>query len=88
MERRGLSQEETLKQLVDASAKFRLLQKLLPLLKQRGHRVLLFSQVYAALVHQLTLIDSPLLQFKIVLDIIEDFLNMEGYKLLRLASGS
>ncbi|KAG8699310.1 hypothetical protein FRC08_005380 [Ceratobasidium sp. 394] len=66
MERRGLSHEETLKQLVDASAKFRLLQKLLPQLKQRGHRVLLFSQ------------------FKIVLDIVEDFLNMEGYKLLRL----
>ncbi|KAG8747869.1 hypothetical protein FRC10_010488 [Ceratobasidium sp. 414] len=66
IERRGLSHEETLKQLVDASAKFRLLQKLLPQLKQRGHRVLLFSQ------------------FKIVLDIIEDFLNMEGYKLLRL----
>ncbi|QRW05377.1 chromodomain-helicase-DNA-binding protein 4 [Ceratobasidium sp. AG-Ba] len=66
LERRGLSPEETLKQLVDASAKFRLLQKLLPQLKQRGHRVLLFSQ------------------FKIVLDIIEDFLNGEGYKLLRL----
>ncbi|EUC66765.1 chromatin remodeling factor mit1, putative [Rhizoctonia solani AG-3 Rhs1AP] len=66
MERRGLSQEETLKQLVDASAKFRLLKIMLPQLKKRGHRVLLFSQ------------------FKIVLDIIEDFLNMEGYKLLRL----
>ncbi|KAJ1311388.1 hypothetical protein OPQ81_009880 [Rhizoctonia solani] len=62
----GLSQEETLKQLVDASAKFRLLKIMLPQLKKRGHRVLLFSQ------------------FKIVLDIIEDFLNMEGYKLLRL----
>ncbi|CAE6358604.1 unnamed protein product [Rhizoctonia solani] len=66
MERRGLSQEETLKQLVDASTKFRLLKIMLPQLKKRGHRVLLFSQ------------------FKIVLDIIEDFLNMEGYKLLRL----
>ncbi|KAF8609365.1 hypothetical protein BDV93DRAFT_141687 [Ceratobasidium sp. AG-I] len=66
MERRGLSQEETLKQLVDASAKFRLLKLLLPQLKKRGHRVLLFSQ------------------FKIVLDIVEDFLVMEGYKLLRL----
>ncbi|CAE6457352.1 unnamed protein product [Rhizoctonia solani] len=66
MERRGLSQEETLKQLVDASAKFRLLKIMLPQLKKRGHRVLLFSQ------------------FKIVLDIVEDFLNMEGYKLLRL----
>ncbi|CAE6521305.1 unnamed protein product [Rhizoctonia solani] len=66
MERRGLSQDETLKQLVDASAKFRLLKIMLPQLKKRGHRVLLFSQ------------------FKIVLDIIEDFLHMEGYKLLRL----
>lgn len=45
MERRGLSQEETLKQLVDASAKFRLLKIMLPQLKKRGHRVLLFSQV-------------------------------------------
>lgn len=45
MERRGLSQEETLKQLVDASSKFRLLKLLLPQLKKRGHRVLLFSQV-------------------------------------------
>ncbi|KAH7344948.1 SNF2 family N-terminal domain-containing protein [Rhizoctonia solani] len=44
MERRGLSQEETLKQLVDASAKFRLLKIMLPQLKKRGHRVLLFSQ--------------------------------------------
>ncbi|CAE6425416.1 unnamed protein product [Rhizoctonia solani] len=66
MERRGLSPEETHKQLIDASAKFRLLKIMLPQLKKRGHRVLLFSQ------------------FKIVLDIIEDFLNMEGYKLLRL----
>ncbi|KAG9121858.1 hypothetical protein FRC07_002007, partial [Ceratobasidium sp. 392] len=66
MERKDVSPEEMLKQLVDASAKFRLIQKLLPQLKKRGHRVLLFSQ------------------FKIVLDIVEDFLNMEGFKYLRL----
>ncbi|CAE7060596.1 unnamed protein product [Rhizoctonia solani] len=82
MERRGLSQEETLKQLVDASAKFRLLKIMLPQLKKRGHRVLLFSQASQTIPgsHKLTMH----LQFKIVLDIIEDFLTMEGYKLLRL----
>ncbi|THH02604.1 hypothetical protein EW026_g282 [Hermanssonia centrifuga] len=52
--------------LISASAKIRMLHMLLPKLKARGHRVLLFSQ------------------FKIALDIIEDFLNGEGIKYLRL----
>ncbi|PWN49331.1 hypothetical protein IE53DRAFT_380642 [Violaceomyces palustris] len=52
--------------LVDASAKLCLLQRLLPKLKARGHRVLLFSQ------------------FVINLDIVEGFLEEEGYKFLRL----
>jgi SNF2 family DNA or RNA helicase len=45
LEQRGLSPVETQKQLVDASAKLHLLKSLLPKLKRRGHRVLLFSQV-------------------------------------------
>ncbi|KAK0208177.1 SNF2 family DNA-dependent ATPase [Desarmillaria ectypa] len=40
----GLSPQETHEKLIDASAKLRLLKSLLPKLKARGHRVLLFSQ--------------------------------------------
>lgn len=39
------SRSEAHKQLVDASTKLRFLQMMLPKLKKRGHRVLLFSQV-------------------------------------------
>lgn len=39
------SRHEAHKQLVDASAKLRFLQMMLPKLKARRHRVLLFSQV-------------------------------------------
>jgi SNF2 family DNA or RNA helicase len=45
IEPRDLTPEETHGKLIDASAKFRLLKILLPKLKARGHRVLLFSQV-------------------------------------------
>jgi len=41
----GLSQNDAHEKLIDASAKLRLLQIMLPKLKARGHRVLLFSQV-------------------------------------------
>ncbi|PFH54826.1 hypothetical protein AMATHDRAFT_134744 [Amanita thiersii Skay4041] len=49
IEPRGLSQQETHEKLIDASAKFRLLKILLQKLKDRGHRVLLFSQFVIAL---------------------------------------
>ncbi|THV06013.1 hypothetical protein K435DRAFT_744240 [Dendrothele bispora CBS 962.96] len=49
IEPRGLSLQETHEKLIDASAKLRLLKNLLPKLKARGHRVLLFSQFVIAL---------------------------------------
>ncbi|CDO72994.1 hypothetical protein BN946_scf185007.g48 [Trametes cinnabarina] len=49
IEPRGLSPEETHERLVAASAKLRLLKMLLPKLRTRGHRVLLFSQFVIAL---------------------------------------
>ena len=81
IEPRGLSQKETHEKLIDASAKLRLLKGLLPKLKARGHRVLLFSQVITY--NECGRIDEHL-QFVIALDIVEDFLEGEGYKYLRL----
>lgn len=52
--------------LVKTSGKFVLLDKLLPRLKEEGHRILIFSQ------------------FKIMLDIIEDYLNHRQYKCERI----
>ncbi|KAI9057725.1 hypothetical protein FKP32DRAFT_1597935 [Trametes sanguinea] len=49
IEPRGLSPQETHERLVAASAKLRLLKMLLPKLRSRGHRVLLFSQFVIAL---------------------------------------
>ncbi|KAL0951419.1 hypothetical protein HGRIS_008111 [Hohenbuehelia grisea] len=49
IEPRGLPLSETHEKLIDASGKFRLLKQLLPKLKARGHRVLLFSQFVIAL---------------------------------------
>ncbi|KAI0654200.1 SNF2 family N-terminal domain-containing protein [Cubamyces menziesii] len=69
IEPRGLPPQETHERLVAASAKLRFLKMLLPKLRARGHRVLLFSQAS---------------QFVIALDIIEDFLIGEGIKYLRL----
>ncbi|KAJ6604478.1 SNF2 family DNA-dependent ATPase [Mycena vulgaris] len=66
IEPRGLPQQETHDKLIDASAKLRFLKVLLPKLKARGHRVLLFSQ------------------FVIALNVIEDFLDGEGHRYLRL----
>lgn len=45
IEPKNLSERESHERLVAASAKLRLLRTLLPKLKARGHRVLLFSQV-------------------------------------------
>lgn len=52
--------------LVKASGKLVLLDKLLPRLKQEGHRVLIFSQ------------------FKIMLDILEDYFNCRSMKFERI----
>lgn len=45
IEPRNLSPQATHDKLIEASTKLRLLKMLLPKLKARGHRVLLFSQV-------------------------------------------
>lgn len=45
IEPKGLDQREVHEKLIDASGKLRLLRSMLPKLKERGHRVLLFSQV-------------------------------------------
>ncbi|KAJ7900162.1 SNF2 family DNA-dependent ATPase [Mycena olivaceomarginata] len=45
----GLPEQEAHEKLIDASAKLRFLKALLPKLKARGHRVLLFSQFVIAL---------------------------------------
>lgn len=45
IEPRGLEPLEAHEKLIDASAKLLLLRSLLPKLKARGHRILLFSQV-------------------------------------------
>ncbi|GAX26228.1 chromodomain-helicase-DNA-binding protein 7 [Fistulifera solaris] len=62
-ENRELSEVEY---LVKASGKLVLLDKLLPRLKEEGHRVLIFSQ------------------FKIMLDILEDYLNVRSMKYERI----
>ncbi|KAF9020320.1 hypothetical protein BDZ89DRAFT_1072318 [Hymenopellis radicata] len=49
IEPRNLPPKETHEKLIDASAKLRFLKMLLPKLKARGHRVLLFSQFVIAL---------------------------------------
>ncbi|TBU49968.1 SNF2 family N-terminal domain-containing protein [Dichomitus squalens] len=49
IEPKGLSPTETHERLIGASAKLRLLKTMLPKLRARGHRVLLFSQFAIAL---------------------------------------
>jgi chromodomain-helicase-DNA-binding protein 4 len=49
IEPKGLSPAETHGKLIDGSTKLRFLKMLLPKLKARGHRVLLFSQVLCSL---------------------------------------
>jgi chromodomain-helicase-DNA-binding protein 4 len=84
IERTGLSDSEAHKQLVDTSAKMRLLKSMLPKLKARGHRVLLFSQVWNTRDIVAFTVNPLATQFVIALNIIEDFLVGEGYKFLRL----
>lgn len=52
--------------LIDSSGKLVLLEKLVPRLKEDGHRILLFSQ------------------FKLMLDIIQDYLNLRGFSYERI----
>ena len=49
IEPQGLPLQEAHDRLIGASSKLRLLQSLLPKLKARGHRILLFSQFVIAL---------------------------------------
>ena len=86
IEPKGLDPAEAHSKLIDASAKLRLLKGLLPKLKERGHRVLLFSQVCDFHCVFITANLIFLSQFVIALDIIEDFLRGEKYKFLRLVS--
>lgn len=86
IEPRNLPQQETHEKLIDASGKLRFLKALLPKLREHGHRVLLFSQASTKI---LPLYDPflKLDQFVIALNIVEDFLQGEGYKFLRLVLG-
>ncbi|KAJ3396189.1 hypothetical protein HDU92_003861 [Lobulomyces angularis] len=61
-----LSDEEYKHLLIEASGKLQLLSKMLPKLKEQGHRVLIFTQ------------------FKIVLNILEEFLEMSKFEYCRL----
>ncbi|KAI9335435.1 P-loop containing nucleoside triphosphate hydrolase protein [Zopfochytrium polystomum] len=62
----GLPPAEAHKRSIEACGKLALLQPLLKKLKEKGHRVLIFSQ------------------FKILLDILESFLQYEGHEFLRI----
>ena len=59
---------------------------LLPKLQQRGHRVLLFSQVHNFSLTFIRVTHCP--KFVIALDIVEDFLVGEGIKFRRIVSES
>lgn len=86
IEPHNLGPEETHQKLISASAKLRLLKDLLPKLKARGHRVLIFSQVFIYMCMLSNCFESDFPQFVIALNIIEDFLVGEGHKFLRLVS--
>lgn len=92
--------------LIRASGKLLLLQKMLKNLKEGGHRVLIFSQVYGEKHLSLEylfwerslLIWYPLalhssgwyfsdMQMTKMLDLLEDFLEHEGYKYERIDGG-
>ena len=62
----GLGDEETQRRLIDSCGKLNLLHKMLVKFRDRGHRVLIFSQ------------------FKLALNVLEDYLNGEGLPVLRL----
>jgi len=70
-ERKGTT-EVLYRNLVDASSKLQLLEIMLPKLRERGHRVLIFSQFIHMLVsHPLVMCNSAVNSLK---DILEDFL--------------
>uniref|UniRef100_A0A8V0X2B4 Chromodomain helicase DNA binding protein 3 n=1 Tax=Gallus gallus TaxID=9031 RepID=A0A8V0X2B4_CHICK len=68
--------------LIKASGKLLLLQKMLRKLKEQNHRVLIFSQVCDPPPHP----KAPLPMTK-MLDLLEDFLDYEGYKYERIDGG-
>jgi chromodomain-helicase-DNA-binding protein 4 len=87
IEPKDLAPTEVHEKLVSASAKLILLRMMLPKLRERGHRILLFSQVCFIRVTRQADHSLNREQFKLVLDIVEDFLDGEGIKHLRLVRG-
>lgn len=71
----NLGSEEAHRQLVEASGKLKLLALLLPKLRERGHRVLIFSQVGQLVAPSSRSALPTAFKFKIALDIIEDFVK-------------
>ena len=63
IEPKGLNPQEAHARLVAGSAKLRLLQGLLPKLRARGHRVLLFSQARIALIYFSLYADNCLVRY-------------------------
>lgn len=61
IEERSVSEEALQRNLIEASAKFQLLEVMLPKLRERGHRVLLFSQF----LNQLDLIEDFLMNLNL-----------------------
>jgi chromodomain-helicase-DNA-binding protein 4 len=68
IEEKSLGEDELHRNLIDASSKFQLLEIMLPKLRERGHRVLLFSQF----LNQLDMIED----FLTVLDL--PFQRLDG----------
>uniref|UniRef100_A0A663M1M6 Chromodomain-helicase-DNA-binding protein 4 n=1 Tax=Athene cunicularia TaxID=194338 RepID=A0A663M1M6_ATHCN len=76
--------------LIRASGKLLLLQKMLKNLKEGGHRVLIFSQVYGGKTLRLGFLflrREPIGLMTKMLDLLEDFLEHEGYKYERIDGG-
>lgn len=82
--------------LTKSSGKLLLLHKMLRKLKEGGHRVLIFSQVHTrAYTHKPSSIHKRgnglfmcyLMQMTKMLDLLEDFLENEGYKYERIDGG-
>uniref|UniRef100_G1L8H4 Chromodomain helicase DNA binding protein 3 n=1 Tax=Ailuropoda melanoleuca TaxID=9646 RepID=G1L8H4_AILME len=72
--------------LIKASGKLMLLQKILRKLKEQGHRVLIFSQVTRQFPEAKWGAREGELMTK-MLDLLEDFLDYEGYKYERIDGG-
>uniref|UniRef100_A0A452I1S5 Uncharacterized protein n=1 Tax=Gopherus agassizii TaxID=38772 RepID=A0A452I1S5_9SAUR len=71
--------------LIKSSGKLMLLQKILRKLKEQGHRVLIFSQV--RWLHLSAGRGSHVFGMTKMLDLLEDFLDYEGYKYERIDGG-